>query len=85
MSNKIEKKKEQMEKLESRRADTADKLKKIDSDIRSLKSEIAEIERKAVADLVLNKGISVRELERLIERNATGEQEPPTSTNSFNP
>ena len=70
--------------LTERRESVAEKLKDLDRQIRETKSKLADIEKKEVADLVLDQGLSVEELKALLQKQSsdTTASETPTQNSS---
>jgi DNA-binding transcriptional MerR regulator len=70
--------------LTERRESVAEKLKDLDRQIRETKSKLTDIEKKEVADLVLDQGLSVEELKSLLQTQSsdTAASETPTQNSS---
>jgi len=66
--------------LTERREAVAEKLKDLDRQIRETKSKLTDIEKKEVADLVLDQGLSVDELKSLLRQQSSAEPKSESTT-----
>ena len=81
-----QRKQEKLDTLLSRREGMASRLKDLDAEIKDIKQELAEIEKKELADLVIDHGLSIEDLKSMLagkEEKQTDNDATPSSNPSF--
>ncbi len=81
-----QRKQEKLETLISRRDGISSRLKDLDTEIKALKQELAEIEKKELADLVIGHGLSIDDLKNMLAGDGDGKADNATTpASNFNP